>query len=217
MSKYYAVKKGFVSGIFKSWKECEQSIKGYSGAKYKSFTSKEDAIQYLNQSTIKINNNEKDSSYGILYTDGASRRNPGHGSFGGVIFNNLNNKICEFYHYLGPKKTNMEAEYHGLCEGLLLAKMIGLTKLDVFVDNQTIVKQLKGEFQCRSENLLDLYNYSLNLSKSFQSFTITHIYRDKNKIADELANISLDNKSTKLIMYNNNMVFTDKDYRFPKY
>ncbi|MEJ9168915.1 RNase H1/viroplasmin domain-containing protein, partial [Bacillus thuringiensis] len=38
--KVYAVRKGRKTGIFYSWKECETHVKGYSGAQYRSFPSK---------------------------------------------------------------------------------------------------------------------------------------------------------------------------------
>jgi ribonuclease HI len=212
MSKYYAVKKGHLTGIFRTWKECEQSIKGYSGAKYKSFLTKTDATHYLHDTKPAVQS-LKQTHHGVLYTDGASRRNPGHASFGGVLYMN-NSIVSTFYHYLGAKKTNMEAEYHGLCEGLLLAKMIGFQSIEVYVDNQTIVKQLNGEFQCRSENLIDLYKHSHDILQSFQSFSITHIYRVHNKKADELANIALDTLTSKLDT-RQGIKFISKEYTFP--
>jgi len=39
--KYYVVWDGKQTGVFASWKECEQQIKGFEGAKYKSFPNKE--------------------------------------------------------------------------------------------------------------------------------------------------------------------------------
>ena len=45
--KYYAVAKGRSTGIFDNWEECQESIKGFSGATYKSFNSQELAEQYL--------------------------------------------------------------------------------------------------------------------------------------------------------------------------
>ena len=37
--KFYAVKEGRSTGVFASWAECKKQVDGYSGAKYKSFTS----------------------------------------------------------------------------------------------------------------------------------------------------------------------------------
>ncbi len=43
MAKFYVVWKGRKTGIFTSWEECEAQVKGYAGAEYKSFNSRESA------------------------------------------------------------------------------------------------------------------------------------------------------------------------------
>lgn len=48
--KYYAVLKGRKIGIFTSWKDCEEQIKGFSGALYKSFKTKQEAEAALSLS-----------------------------------------------------------------------------------------------------------------------------------------------------------------------
>lgn len=45
--KYYAVKAGKKTGIFRTWEECQASVNGYSGAVFKSFKTKEEAVLYL--------------------------------------------------------------------------------------------------------------------------------------------------------------------------
>lgn len=45
--KVYAVKRGKVTGVFKTWEECRNSVEGYPKAEYKSFSSMEEAQAYL--------------------------------------------------------------------------------------------------------------------------------------------------------------------------
>ena len=45
---YYAVKEGRKIGIYNTWNECEEQVKGYSGAKYKKFFSYEEALLFIN-------------------------------------------------------------------------------------------------------------------------------------------------------------------------
>lgn len=45
--KFYAVKSGRTTGIFESWDECNNSIKGFTGAVFKSFNSREEAEAFL--------------------------------------------------------------------------------------------------------------------------------------------------------------------------
>jgi len=46
-AKFYAVKKGRRTGIFKTWAECKEQVHGYSGCQFKSFPSYEKAVEYL--------------------------------------------------------------------------------------------------------------------------------------------------------------------------
>ena len=43
-TKFYAVKKGRQTGIFLTWAQCQEQVKGYPGAIFKSFPTKEDAL-----------------------------------------------------------------------------------------------------------------------------------------------------------------------------
>ena len=45
--KFYAVKRGKITGVFESWEDCKASVDGYPGAEYKSFSSKADAQAFL--------------------------------------------------------------------------------------------------------------------------------------------------------------------------
>lgn len=55
--KYYAVKKGYETGVFDHWEECKKNVKGFSKAEYKSFANKNDARDYLNNKTEYLNEN----------------------------------------------------------------------------------------------------------------------------------------------------------------
>lgn len=44
-TKFYVVWKGFKSGVFDTWAECQAQISGFSGAKFKAFTTREAAVE----------------------------------------------------------------------------------------------------------------------------------------------------------------------------
>lgn len=46
-TKFYGVKKGHTTGVFETWAECEEQIRGFKGAEYKSFKTKEEVLEYL--------------------------------------------------------------------------------------------------------------------------------------------------------------------------
>ena len=45
--KVYAVARGRATGIFTTWAECERHVKGFAGARYKSFTDVREALAWL--------------------------------------------------------------------------------------------------------------------------------------------------------------------------
>ena len=48
-TKFYVVWKGLKSGVFDTWAECQAQISGFSGAKFKAFTTREAALEAFGQ------------------------------------------------------------------------------------------------------------------------------------------------------------------------
>lgn len=74
--KFYAVKVGRQSGIFKTWPECQKQVTGYQGAKFKGFATLAEAQEWLNEPASSVASNPApiDRTNAILiYTDGGSR------------------------------------------------------------------------------------------------------------------------------------------------
>jgi len=72
--KYYAVKAGRKIGIYDTWKECEEQIKGFSNAQYKSFLRIEEAKNFLTDNKLINKNNEEitcEENTLIAYVDGS--------------------------------------------------------------------------------------------------------------------------------------------------
>lgn len=69
MGKFYAIKKGKETGIYNTWKECQERVNGFSGAQYKSFKTFGEAEDYLN---LKDNAQGDDNiDYITAYVDGS--------------------------------------------------------------------------------------------------------------------------------------------------
>lgn len=125
---------------------------------------------------------------GTLYTDGASSGNPGESGIGVVL--TIDGKRIELSEYIG-RATNNVAEYMALIRGLEKAKKLGLDKLDILLDSELLVKQIKGEYRVKSEYLRVLYGKVIALLDSFSHYSIKHIPREKNSDADRLARKAL--------------------------
>ena len=124
-----------------------------------------------------------------LHFDGASRGNPGPSSAAYVITDD--GVVDEDSIYLG-ETTNNEAEYRALIEGIEAATKMGFGELEAVGDSQLVVKQVKGEWACRSDNLQPLLDTVEELTKLFDYFEIRHVPRELNERSDKLANQELD-------------------------
>ncbi|MGH9442254.1 MAG: ribonuclease HI family protein [Thermoanaerobaculia bacterium] len=128
----------------------------------------------------------------VAFIDGAARGNPGPAGAGAYFpADSADGRPAEFFESLG-RATNNEAEYRALLLALRSAQSLGATDLSIFADSLLLVEQLNGRFRVKAENLKPLFAEALRRAKSFQSFSISHVRREKNKDADRLANRGAD-------------------------
>jgi len=128
-----------------------------------------------------------------LYFDGASRKNPGPASFGGVIYNESGEEFDTYYKFIGTA-TNNVAEYCGLLAGLHRARELNIKELKVFGDSNLIIQQVTGKWKVKNDNLRAIYNQIKQVEPFFTVISYQHVYRKDNKRADQLANIALDTR-----------------------
>lgn len=131
-----------------------------------------------------------------VYTDGASRGNPGLAGIGVVICNE-DNDISETHKKFIGEYTNNSAEYLALIESVKILKRseLNFNHITFYLDSELVVKQIKGEYKIKHSDLIKL---SLEFWKEIKSlnknFSIFHIPREKNKAADRLANEAIDQR-----------------------
>jgi ribonuclease HI/probable phosphoglycerate mutase len=128
-----------------------------------------------------------------LFTDGASRGNPGEAGAGIVLLDNDNQEIAARSSYLG-QCTNNAAEYEALLLGLRTALELGCTQPAIHMDSQLIVRQIQGQYKVKNAGLKPLFDQAKSLLTKFDSWSIEHVPRARNKRADELANRGIDDK-----------------------
>lgn len=126
-----------------------------------------------------------------LHTDGGARGNPGPAGIGAVLFDDAGREIGHVSESLEPT-TNNVAEYKALIAGLEMAVEAGVTELHVKCDSQLVVSQVLGEWKIKSDQLRTLAARAEVLFYKFKPRSITHVPRERNKRADELANDAMD-------------------------
>ncbi len=127
----------------------------------------------------------------VAHIDGGARGNPGPAGFGVVLHDASGATVAELSEYLG-KQTNNYAEYSGLLAALDYALQHGIAVLKVFSDSELMVKQIKGQYKVNNPALKELHGKARGMIGRLDSFTITHVLREKNRDADRLANQAMD-------------------------
>ncbi len=95
--KFYAVAAGHECGIFTDWLTTEKQVKGFPGARFKSFTNEADAERWLEDPVYRKKPSSSRTTFRgddvserhfadiVIYTDGGCINNPGPGGYGAVI------------------------------------------------------------------------------------------------------------------------------------
>ena len=123
------------------------------------------------------------------FFDGSAIPNPGTMRIGCYLKDPDGNTIFEYKQTLGFG-TNNEAEYTALLvlstelQKLTLTK--GLKKVRIFGDSQLVVNQINGVYKINKKALQYLHDMILSNLKQIEDWSISHVYREKNKQADGL-------------------------------
>ncbi len=135
---------------------------------------------------------DKSTVTALIYADGGSRGNPGPAGCGVVITDLATGQsLANISEFLGHV-TNNVAEYTGLVLGLEKVLALGIDSVEARMDSELVVKQIKGEYRVKNENLKPLYTKAIQLKGRFKKFAISHVRREQNKDADRLANQAMD-------------------------
>lgn len=128
----------------------------------------------------------------VIFTDGASRGNPGPCALGLQVFDEQGLLIYEESSYLEDNNTNNFAEYQAVIRALELAIQKQVQNLRLFSDSEFLVCQLQKKYKVKSPNIKPLFEKCQTLLKEIPSSYFEHVPREKNKGADALANEALD-------------------------
>lgn len=123
----------------------------------------------------------------LIFTDGASRGNPGPAAIGAIIMDEQGRLITTIAQPIG-QATNNQAEYKAIITALEKAIRLGANQVDIYSDSEFVVRQINGQYRVKNASLQALYHQVKQLQSQLGGFTITHIPRQQNREADRLAN-----------------------------
>lgn len=159
--KYYVVWEGVSPGIYQSWTDCQLQVKGYEGAKYKSFDTREEAeqafasspYQYIRKHTSSAPQTAQPASDVLppcvidnsLAVDAACSGNPGPMEYRGVHVASQQ----QVFHYGPVKGTNNIGEFLAIVHGLALLKQKGLD-MPIYSDSVNAINWVRQK-KCKTK------------------------------------------------------------------
>ena len=127
----------------------------------------------------------------IAYVDGAARGNPGPAAAGVVLTDAEGTPVKTLSVPLG-RQTNNTAECCALILAMQEALLLGAKELQIHADSELIVRQFNGEYKVKEDSLKTLHALAAHLKPGFTRLSVSHVPREKNKLADAEANRALD-------------------------
>lgn len=213
--KYYAVKTGKVTGVFKTWNECRNAVEGYPGAQYKGFSTLEEAEEYLGTKGASIRQISRQATQGrilsckdeadeipeegelLAYVDGSYDDSIKKYAFGcvfllpdGRIYTEYGNGDNE----QSLQHRNVTGEMLGAMYAVKFAMLNGFQSVELRYDYQGIEKWVTGEWRSKTELTR---KYAVSMREWGQSISIhftkvaAHTNVRYNELADKMAKTGL--------------------------
>ena len=127
----------------------------------------------------------------VAYVDGGSHGNPGPSGIGVVLEDSSGGKT-RIARWIGYQDNNV-AEYVALMVALQYALQSNAKSLRVFSDSLVVVRQMGGDYACRSARLYSL-NWTCRKLARGLDFSISYVPRTQNREANRLANRAARNR-----------------------
>ena len=186
-AKYYAVRKGRNTGIYRTWDECKSQVFQYAGAEYKSFTTEQEALEYIGR--LK-NNDVQSESY--AYVDGSFNIATGVYGYGGFL---MHDGVRYELSGNGSDKEmasmrNVAGEILGSMAAVKKAIELGLKDISIFYDYAGIKAWAVGEWKRNKKGTIEYYNYITSVRDSINIRFVKvrgHSGVEGNEEADRLA------------------------------
>ena len=188
----YAVKKGYKTGVFDKWSDCQAVINGFPNAEFKKFATREEAEAFLENRDVWIEKVAKDNSKGYLvaFTDGSYDSSLKRYSYGVKFIrpDGGEDEICGYgsnHQYIDS--NNIVGEVFGVIYALDWAISKEFDKIKIYHDFEGLSKWALGEWKVNSETAKMYKSLYESKFKDFLEVTFEKVPSHSNIIYNEMA------------------------------
>jgi ribonuclease HI len=130
----------------------------------------------------------------LIHTDGAARGNPGPSGAGAILRDAESGEtVAEIAEFLGVR-TNNYAEWTAVELALRRARELGATTVDLRTDSELVARQIAGRYRVKHADLKPIHARVMDLLHAFSAYTVGHVPRERNRDADRLSNVAIDER-----------------------
>ncbi|GAA0187275.1 hypothetical protein LIER_34563 [Lithospermum erythrorhizon] len=112
------------------------------------------------------------------------------GSRVGILIRGPNEMTMEYGLRFSFETTNNEPEYEAMIAGLMLVRSLGVQRVLVRGESNSIIDQIKGQCGVKNETLIKYHEKDLTIAKGFEETIFEHVPRAKNEEADRLSQLA---------------------------
>ncbi len=201
--KYYAVKVGKTPGIYETWAECQKQIHGFSGAVFKGFASREQALEFINRESLCQESDSDAKALGnlvqteaVAYVDGSYDSTTNTFSYGMVFFH----QGCElhFSEKYSDKALaemrNVAGELKGAQAAMQYCLEHGIKSVTIYHDYEGIARWCHGDWQAKKPGTIAYAEFYRKAKDKVQVEFVKvkgHSGDQYNDLADHLAKKAL--------------------------
>ena len=199
-SKYYAVKKGKVPGIYLNWNDCKAMVDGYPGAVYKSFKTIEEAEKFITGEKIisgmkasgKNTSESGETCSTYAFVDGSFNKATHTYGYGGFLVTDNEKYVLQGADNDAEMATmhNVAGEIKGAEAAVKKAIELGIKELVIYYDYRGIEMWATGEWKRNKAGTIAYHDYIMSVREQIKLTFVKvkgHSGVEGNEEADKLA------------------------------